>query len=118
MHADPDMTGAELIRVRLVALVEEILVRYDAGKLSGEPDHPGVVIEKWAGQDLPALTVGDAEAISALIEALIRIETGTFGVCRVCGNAVEFQRLFDSPTTESCESCARDEPWSPSPSFG
>ena len=62
--------------------------------------------------------VGDSGCFRALCEveyqelvridaALGRIEAGTYGVCRRCGNSIGPRRLETIPATELCIACAR-----------
>ena len=39
-------------------------------------------------------------------EALQRLETGTYGVCGVCGAGISLDRLNALPSTGSCRQCA------------
>jgi RNA polymerase-binding transcription factor DksA len=47
--------------------------------------------------------------MNEVIDVLRRVDAGTYGQCVVCGEAVGFHRLRDSPTTRMCEGCAGDE---------
>jgi len=47
----------------------------------------------------------DAKILQAIEEALLRIEHGTYGVCRDCGNAIAEARLNAIPWTRVCISC-------------
>ena len=44
----------------------------------------------------------DAKILQAIEEALSRIEQGTYGVCRECGEPVAAARLNAIPWTRSC----------------
>lgn len=41
--------------------------------------------------------------------ALMRMETGTFGVCEVCGALIPFERLKARPVTTMCIVCKEKE---------
>ncbi len=41
-------------------------------------------------------------------EAIKRIDTGHFGRCKVCSEAIELNRLKAEPTVTTCLSCAAD----------
>jgi len=43
--------------------------------------------------------------IQRLDEALERIESGTYGICRVCGKDINEERLEAVPTTSICVNC-------------
>ena len=47
----------------------------------------------------------DAKILQAIDEALNRIEAGTYGVCRDCGEPIAEARLNAIPWTRSCITC-------------
>ena len=47
----------------------------------------------------------DAKILQAIEEALRRIEHGTYGVCRDCGEPIAPARLRAIPWTRSCITC-------------
>jgi RNA polymerase-binding protein DksA len=47
--------------------------------------------------------------LAAIDEALARIEEGTFGVCRTCGQAISEERLEAIPYATQCIDCRRRE---------
>jgi DnaK suppressor protein len=47
----------------------------------------------------------DAKILQAIEEALWRIEKGTYGVCRDCGEAISEARLHAIPWTRVCITC-------------
>ena len=47
----------------------------------------------------------DAKILQAIEEALQRIERGTYGVCRDCGNMIADARLNAIPWTRVCINC-------------
>src|SRR5918992_212080 len=47
----------------------------------------------------------DAKILQAIDEALHRIEKGTFGICRDCGEPIAEARLNAIPWTRVCISC-------------
>ncbi len=53
------------------------------------------------------LTGTDSEELRAIAAALGRIETGRFGICVRCGEAIESERLDLLPHTPFCADCAR-----------
>ena len=87
-------------------------------KISGESARP---------RDLEQDTVGRLSRIDALqnqgltqnleererhqlrqiVDALRRIEDGTYGACGACGCAIPFERLMIFPETLACAACAR-----------
>ncbi|MBD0320518.1 MAG: TraR/DksA C4-type zinc finger protein [Gemmatimonadetes bacterium] len=87
-------------------------------KISGESARP---------RDLEQDTVGRLSRIDALqtqgltktlaereraqlaqvVDALRRIEEGSYGSCNACGGAIPFERLLVFPETRACTTCAR-----------
>ena len=47
----------------------------------------------------------DAKILNAIDEALLRIESGTYGVCRDCGEPIAEARLKAIPWTRVCITC-------------
>jgi DnaK suppressor protein len=47
----------------------------------------------------------DAKILQAIEEALQRVEEGTFGLCRDCGQPIADARLNAIPWTRVCISC-------------
>jgi len=47
----------------------------------------------------------DAKILQAIDEALVRIEKGTYGVCRDCGEMIAAPRLDAIPWTRVCIAC-------------
>jgi DnaK suppressor protein len=47
----------------------------------------------------------DAKILQAIEEALHRIDSGTYGVCRDCGEPIAEARLNAIPWTRSCITC-------------
>jgi DnaK suppressor protein len=47
----------------------------------------------------------DAKILQAIDEALVRIDKGTFGVCRDCGEPIAQARLNAIPWTRVCITC-------------
>jgi DnaK suppressor protein len=47
----------------------------------------------------------DAKILQAIEEALLRIDKGTYGVCRDCGEPIAPARLEAIPWTRVCKTC-------------
>jgi DnaK suppressor protein len=47
----------------------------------------------------------DAKILQAIQEALLRIEGGTYGICKDCGEPIAEARLRAIPWTRSCITC-------------
>ena len=51
----------------------------------------------------------DAKILQAIEEALFRLEKGTYGVCRDCGDRIAPARLQAIPWTRVCISCKQKQ---------
>ena len=51
----------------------------------------------------------DAKILQAIEEALYRMEKGTYGVCRDCGDLIAAARLEAIPWTRVCISCKQKQ---------
>jgi RNA polymerase-binding protein DksA len=47
----------------------------------------------------------DAKILQAIEEALVRIDKGSYGVCRDCGEPIASARLEAIPWTRVCKTC-------------
>ena len=57
----------------------------------------------------------DAKILQAIEEALVRIEKGTYGVCRDCGEPIAEARLKAIPWTRVCITCKEKQKARPPP---
>jgi len=74
-----------------------------APNLNNEAAEPGEVadsIEAFAGG--AAIEVELEARLLEVDSALARIEAGTYGICRVCGEAIEDARLHANPAAPTC----------------
>ena len=51
----------------------------------------------------------DAKILQAIEEALVRIDKGTYGICRDCGDPIAPARLEAIPWTRVCISCKQKQ---------
>jgi DnaK suppressor protein len=51
----------------------------------------------------------DAKILQAIEEALVRMEKGTYGTCRDCGEPIALARLEAIPWTRVCISCKQKQ---------
>jgi DnaK suppressor protein len=51
----------------------------------------------------------ERKLISKIRGALEKIDNGTFGICEVCGEPIDFKRLEARPVTDHCIDCKTDE---------
>ena len=51
----------------------------------------------------------DAKILQAIEEALVRMDKGTYGICRDCGDPIAAARLQAIPWTRVCISCKQKQ---------
>ena len=51
----------------------------------------------------------ERKLISKIRGALEKIDDGSFGICEVCGEPIDFKRLEARPVTNHCIDCKTDE---------
>ena len=51
----------------------------------------------------------DAKILQAIEEALVRMEKGTYGICRDCGDPIASARLEAIPWTRVCITCKQKQ---------
>ena len=88
------------VRERLVELVDEILARYGNAPMHQLPMFSG-------------LTRSDAYALGDLVDALDRLDRGTYGICINCGADIGRERLGENPAESLCAECEDDDLWRP-----
>ena len=68
-----------------------------------DPEGPTLAFE----QSQSAAILGDTrQHLAQIDDALVRIDSGAYGVCVTCGNAIPFARLEVRPYSTQCVSCA------------
>ncbi|MDH3591911.1 MAG: TraR/DksA C4-type zinc finger protein [Planctomycetota bacterium] len=74
------------------------------GRLSADFEEQAVELEN--DEVIDGLEAADREKIEALALALRRIEDGSYGTCRDCGESIDVRRLEALPETSVCVGCA------------
>jgi RNA polymerase-binding protein DksA len=73
-------------------------------------NHPGDVATVTLDREIDyTLEENEERVLSAIDAALRRIEDGTFGTCRSCGQPIGLERLEALPYTTQCIDCKRKE---------
>jgi len=73
-------------------------------------NHPGDVATTTLDREIDyTLEENEERVLSAIDVALKRIEDGTFGTCRTCGQQIAIERLEALPYTTQCIDCKRKE---------
>ena len=105
------MTAA--VKARLEAQLVELKGRRDRiGQDLAEPLNPdsseqAVEMEDDVSLERQAALI--AREIASVQRALMRIESGTYGVCVRCGDEIATERLEARPEAALCIECARKE---------
>ncbi|MEV6283755.1 TraR/DksA C4-type zinc finger protein [Kribbella sp. NPDC051770] len=98
----------EITREREIALSRDLEAIVEAARLvstDDEHDPEGSTIAFERSQT--ATLLEDArKRLTELDEALARVKTGEYGVCRVCGQPIAAERLAARPTATTCINCA------------
>ncbi len=107
------MTDYSKYEARLQALRDEMVSRINA--IEKDLHHEDQPVEKdfaeqvTQGENDDVLTALDDEAretVRKIDAALLRIRTGTYGICEQCGNPIGEKRLEVVPYTTLCIECA------------
>jgi DnaK suppressor protein len=109
-----DGPAADGFRRRLLAMRADLDAAAEASREATETvvlDQASVGrlsrIDAMQGQQMALESARRRELMLVRIEAaLTRIETGTFGDCFVCGEAIDARRLSVDPTITRCLRCA------------
>jgi RNA polymerase-binding protein DksA len=73
-------------------------------------NHPGDVATVTFDRELDyTLEENEERLLGAIDAALARIESGTYGMCRSCGQQIAEERLEALPYTTQCIDCKRKE---------
>jgi len=81
-------------------------LRDQLGQVTSFRTHPADMGSITDEQESAFLLAGREHLIlDAIDQALLRVEAGTFGKCRMCGKAIEVERLCAVPYTEYCLAC-------------
>ncbi|MBL0215312.1 MAG: TraR/DksA C4-type zinc finger protein [Myxococcales bacterium] len=109
------MPTKEAIRQRLVTRRRELMARY-RGELerieeelaTRQAETVEQSSEQWDAEVLSKLGDADLRAIVAVMEALARLDAGTYGRCAQCAQPIGTARLMALPETVICIDCATD----------
>ena len=104
------MTSDEMIRARLEAQRDDLLARIERLQAEERADTASVGVagtedeaKEWENAEIREGQLGEAlDELRQIESALARMDRGQFGVCRVCGNEIEAERLDLLPETVHC----------------
>ena len=97
-------------RVRIVKKIEQLkkeLVRSQKYQDQGSTDEDKVK-EFEVFEERAAISKNVEKELTNLVNALTRIDNGTYGKCKVDGGLIEQERLEVYPEAEFCASHAKD----------
>jgi DnaK suppressor protein len=79
-----------------------------AGSSGGDDEHdPEGATVAFERQHVAALLEQERGHLEAIEAALRKLESGTYGVCDVCGDPIGTERLTARPAALTCVRCAR-----------
>lgn len=82
--------------------------RYSSGELSSYDNHLGDMGTEVFMQDMQnSLTNHEKGRLYQVDKALDKIENGTYGICEICKNHIDEDRLDLIPETDLCSNCAQ-----------
>ena len=109
-------TLLEAERQRVLDAIENIhsenpgSIGEETEELSFQDNHLGDVATATFDREMASsLEENSTHVLGAIDEALGRIEEGTFGVCRQCGNPIAEERLEALPWATLCIDCKRKQ---------
>lgn len=107
------MQEYEQLRNNLIDMLEDLNVRL--GKITQDVQHvDGPVSQDFAEQAvenennevLDAIGIATRDEIEKIKKALIRMDKGEYGICQVCGDPINKERLAVVPFSSMCIKCA------------
>ena len=107
------MQHTEALRARLCEQREEIAARLaridDHYRRPNPADSEELAVERHDDEVVDALADRGSDILRQIDAALGRIESGTFGNCTHCQDAIDYDRLEAIPYTEICAICAEQD---------
>lgn len=94
------LTRAEALKQRMGGIAAE-LQSHDTR------DWEELATEREGDEVLEGMGLEAQAELRAISAALTRIETGDYGACQVCGQAIDTARLDILPFTPFCKACAK-----------
>jgi DnaK suppressor protein len=104
------MPTHQLVRHKLADRLEELNARVERIEAEQrrpmEHDSMEQVVERENDEVLDGVERSALAAIAAIRQALSRLDSGTYGLCIWCGEAIAPARLEAMPTASQCIRCA------------
>ena len=89
----------------VVADIREVTLAAKDTPADDEHDPEGSTVSVERNNELALLASAEASLIE-LLDAQVRLEEGTYGVCEMCGNPIPAERLEIRPEARFCVTCA------------
>jgi len=107
MRANDDIRQELLDRRRLLLRrYRDELERVEEELSTRQAEDAERATEQWDAEVLSHLGDTDVRAITAVIEALRRLDHGTYGRCVICAKNITAARLHALPEAATCIECA------------
>ena len=91
-----------------IAATQELLPIRDSSGSSEVTDRKDHAERLQLSEVIEADEQRDLEEVRQIDKALQRMNSGSYGICEQCGNAIPLQRLLVQPAAERCLGCQRD----------
>jgi DnaK suppressor protein len=96
----------ETRRRELLKRYRDELERADEELAQRDSEEQERAAEQWDVGILARLSDVDARHLAAIVAAMRRLDTGRYGVCTECGEAIHTRRLVALPEVTTCIGCA------------
>lgn len=115
MSGAPHLSGAQIAELRAeletqLRRLQKSMKITDEALRTVELDQTAVGrLSRMDSLQNQALSAGlrerEAARLGQIVEALGRLEKGSYGLCGSCGDAIPFERLFVFPEAPECAAC-------------
>lgn len=79
----------------------------DASRLNDNASDDTEAAEQFGHAQSAALGAETSDALKRVQQAMKRVDDGSYGKCRKCGEMIDTDRLGIDPTADLCVSCAK-----------
>lgn len=105
-HLLDDRIGSAREKISgVVADIREVTLAAKDTPADDEHDPEGSTVSVERNNEMALLAAAEASLIE-LLDARVRLDEGTFGVCEMCGNPIPSERLEIRPEARFCVACA------------
>jgi RNA polymerase-binding transcription factor DksA len=109
------MKNYEDVRSNLISMLEELDDRLD--KITNDVRHVDIPIEQNSversvesenDEVLDAIGNSTRDEVEKIKQAISRIDSGTYGICLICGKPIKKERLLALPYANQCLHCTQE----------